>query len=375
MREARAAYTEHKNPRGLYEKEVGSGVWWIRYADGTGRIHREKIGSFNRAKNAYTMRKADILYNRKFPDTMRVVPVAFRQISADALAYSKTHKRSYGDDVIRMERILSWFRDWSAESITPDNIEQKLSESMTEQEWSPATYNRHLALLSLTYKLAIRKKKVKENPARLVKRLAENNEKIRFMTAEEETALRAVIVEHYAEHMPEFEVALNTGLRLSEMYNLRWQDVDVSNRVLAVIRSKNGEMRHAPMNSVVMTAFETLGKDRDSRSGYVFLNANDERLTGPRYWFEPAIKKAKIKDFTWHCLRHTFASRLTMKEVGLRSVQDLMGHKTVSQTVRYSHLAPKHQLDAVEKLVAGVVTQASEGSTANNSSTTTSTSE
>ncbi len=86
MREVQA-YTEHKNPRGLYEKEVGSGVWWIRYADGTGRIHREKIGSFNRAKNAYTMRKADVLYNKKFPDTMRVVPVAFRQIAADALAY------------------------------------------------------------------------------------------------------------------------------------------------------------------------------------------------------------------------------------------------------------------------------------------------
>ncbi len=318
--------------------------------------------------------KADVLYNKKFPDTMRVVPVAFRQIAADTLAYSKTHKRSYGDDVIRMERILSWFREWSAEAITPDNIEVKLGEAMTEQEWSPATYNRHLALLSLTYKLAIRKKRVKENPARLVKRLAENNEKIRFLTAEEEKALRAVIQEKYAEHMPEFEVALNTGLRLSEMYNLKWQDVDVSNRVLAVIRSKNGEMRHAPMNSVVMAAFETLRKGRDSHSGYVFLNANGERLTGPRYWFEPAIRKAKIKDFTWHCLRHTFASRLTMKEVGLRSVQDLMGHKTVSQTVRYSHLAPKHQLDAVEKLVAGGVTEAAEGSTASDLSTTTSTS-
>ena len=373
MREVQA-YTEHKNPRGLYEKEVGSGVWWIRYADGTGRIHREKIGSLNRAKNAYTMRKADVLYNKKFPDTMRVVPVAFRQIAADALAYSKTHKRSYGDDVIRMERILSWFREWSAEAITPDNIEEKLGEAMTEEEWSPATYNRHLALLSLTYKLAVRKKKVKENPVRLVKRLAENNEKIRFLTAEEEKALRAVIQEHYAEHMPEFEIALNTGLRLSEMYNLKWQDVDASNRILAVIRSKNGEMRHAPMNSLVMAAFETLRKSSDNESGYVFLNGQGERLTGPRYWFEPAIKKAKIKDFTWHCLRHTFASRLTMKEVGLRSVQDLMGHKTVSQTVRYSHLAPKHQLDAVEKLVAGSVTEASEGSTASDLSTTTSTS-
>jgi site-specific recombinase XerD len=69
-----------------------------------------------------------------------------------------------------------------------------------------------------------------------------------------------------------------------------------------------------------------------------------------RHWFEPAIKEAGIRDFTWHCLRHTFASRLVMAGVDLRTAQQLMGHKTIQMTVRYAHLAPEHQMAAVERL-------------------------
>ena len=73
---------------------------------------------------------------------------------------------------------------------------------------------------------------------------------------------------------------------------------------------------------------------------------------GPRRWFEPALADAKITGFSWHCLRHTFASRLVMAGVDLRTVQELLGHKAIAMTVRYSHLAPKHTLAAVERLDA-----------------------
>jgi integrase len=82
-------------------------------------------------------------------------------------------------------------------------------------------------------------------------------------------------------------------------------------------------------------------------------NENGETLAGSRYWFEPALKKAKIHRFSWHCLRHTFASRLVMLGVDIRTVQELMGHKSISMTVRYSHLAPKNTLAAVELLAGG----------------------
>lgn len=75
-----------------------------------------------------------------------------------------------------------------------------------------------------------------------------------------------------------------------------------------------------------------------------------QRLVSPREWFNPAVKAAGLNAFTWHCLRHNFASRLVMAGVDLRTVQELMGHKTIQMTVRYAHLAPKHQLAAVQRL-------------------------
>jgi site-specific recombinase XerC len=62
------------------------------------------------------------------------------------------------------------------------------------------------------------------------------------------------------------------------------------------------------------------------------------------------VKNAKVEDFTWHCLRHTFASNLVMQGVDIRTVQELMGHKTIQMTLRYAHLAPQHQLAAVQRL-------------------------
>ena len=63
-----------------------------------------------------------------------------------------------------------------------------------------------------------------------------------------------------------------------------------------------------------------------------------------------ALRRVSIEDFSWHCLRHTFASRLVMAGVDLRTVQVLLGHKTLAMTLRYSHLSPAHQLDAVQRL-------------------------
>ena len=78
-----------------------------------------------------------------------------------------------------------------------------------------------------------------------------------------------------------------------------------------------------------------------------------EPLTGNRHWFENAVQKADLKDFTWHCLRHTFGSRLAARGVDLRKIQELMGHKTLAVTVRYTHLSQPDLLAAVEKLVSG----------------------
>lgn len=155
------------------------------------------------------------------------------------------------------------------------------------------------------------------------------------------------------EHLAELDIAIHTGLRKSEQYRLTWSCVDFERQILTVPQSKNGETRHVPLNSTALAAFLLLKRYSDGAGVF--------RSVGPRRWFEPAIEKSGLTDFTWHCLRHTFASRLVMAGVDLRTVQELLGHKTIAMTCRYAHLAPSHKLAAVARLVAaeGATTQGS----------------
>jgi site-specific recombinase XerD len=251
-----------------------------------------------------------------------------------------------------MEKLLVAFRERAADSITPNDLERHLAEAAENNEWKPATVNRYRALISLVYRLGIESDKVKENPARLVKHRQENNARVRWLSPEEETRLRAYLEAACPQFIPELDLALHTGMRLGEMYSLTWDGVNLGRKVLTIPRSKNGEMRHVPLNSAAMSALEAFRKRADG-TGNVIRNLEGQPLAGPRYWFEPAIKKAKIYRFSWHCLRHTFASRLVMAGVDIRTVQELMGHKSISMTVRYSHLTPKHTLAAVELLTGG----------------------
>jgi site-specific recombinase XerD len=342
---------EERKLRGIYERDPGSNIWWIRYADAVGRIRREKAGTKGAAIKLYQKRKTEVLQGKKLPENLRAPMVGFAELVKDALAYSKAHKRSYGDDVIRMEKLLSSFRGRSAESITPRELERFLAEKAEENDWAPATINRYRALLSLVYRLGIENGKVKDNPARLVKHRQENNARVRWLSGEEETRLRAYVQATCPQHIPELDLALHTGMRLGEMYSLTWENVNVPRKVLTIPRSKNGETRHVPLNTTALSALAELRKRSDG-TGEVMRNVEGEPVLGPRYWFEPALPKAKVRNFSWHCLRHTFASRLVMAGVDLRTVQELMGHKSIEMTVRYSHLTPKHTLAAVQRLTA-----------------------
>ena len=141
---------------------------------------------------------------------------------------------------------------------------------------------------------------------------------------------------------------------MSEQYALTWENLDLDRRLLTITRSKNGATRHVPLNSAALRAIETLRAGESHPTGPVFRQASGEPLTSPRKWFEPAVRHAGIRGFSWHCLRHTFASRLVMAGVDLRTVGELGGWKTLQMVMRYAHLAPAHTLAAVERLAKAV---------------------
>jgi integrase len=117
-----------------------------------------------------------------------------------------------------------------------------------------------------------------------------------------------------------------------------------------VPESKNGASRHIPLNAEALAAFQLLYRRSGGKGPIFAAQRGGKQLQGARHWFDDAIEAAKVVDFRWHCLRHTFASRLVMAGVDLRTVAELMGHKKIQMTMRYAHLAPAHKLEAVEKL-------------------------
>ena len=148
------------------------------------------------------------------------------------------------------------------------------------------------------------------------------------------------------------EVAINTEMRRGEQFKLQWPDVNFPTRTITVRRSKSGEARHLRMNDRTIAILRALPSRL--KSLWVYPSENRETPLDANNFinrvFNPALGRSRIENFRWHDLRHTFASRLTMAGVDLRTLQELMGHKTIKMTVRYTHLSPTHTLEAVNKL-------------------------
>jgi site-specific recombinase XerD len=108
-------------------------------------------------------------------------------------------------------------------------------------------------------------------------------------------------------------------------------------------QTKNGDSRDVPLNGTALAALEKLYAE--SKGDFVFPNAES-----PRGWFLSAVERAGLKDYTWHCNRHTFASRLVMAGVDLDTVGELLGHGTAQMTKRYAHSSVNHKQSAVEPI-------------------------
>lgn len=348
-----------KKIRGLYEKDPGSGIWWVRYADGSGRIRREKVGNRSAAVQLYRKRKTQVLQGEKLPENFRAQALTFSELADGAIEWAKVHKLTWEDDEIRLKPLREAFGSRPAHSITAQDIERwfilegvsrNKDKKRNKKAWKPATFNRYKALISMVYRQGIKNRKVSVNPAREVEKRTENNARDRYLLTAEESALRRVVVESCPERMMELDIALHTGMRRSEQYTCEWSWIDLDRRVLTIPRSKHGEKRRVYLNDAAVAAFQLLWRFAVG-TGRVFAHLyQSDKTIGARGWFDEALKTAHITNFRWHDLRHTFASRLVMAGVDIRTVQELMGHRTITVTLRYAHLAPQHQLAAVQRL-------------------------
>ena len=145
--------------------------------------------------------------------------------------------------------------------------------------------------------------------------------------------------------------ALHAGLRASELLSLTWQDVDFQRRMVTVQAgyAKNGESRSLLMNTSLTTTLKALRMNAPDDCA-VFRTSQGTPYRNFRTTFERAVCQAALSDFTFHDLRHTFASRLVMSGVDLPTVQLLLGHTGIAMTLRYTHLTSDHKARTAAKL-------------------------
>ena len=327
-----------------------------------GRRERRSLGNVSvsvavKMLHRWQTEIADATYTPK--KKVQTDAVTFAEISDDWIAMQRDeHPKSLESTESRLKLILSWFGSRKAPEITPAEIEANLKGAAKEKGWKDATYNNYRLVLSSIYRLAIEHGKVSLNPASKVKLKKLNNKRTEFLAYDEADALRAYIQKHYPDRVPDFDLALFTGMRHSEMYGrhekrirtsgLTWEYVKQS--FVTIPDPKNGTKRHIPLNDTAAAALRVF-KSRHKTSNRVMVNKDGSDCLGAdQKWFEKSVKAVGLMRITWHSLRHTFASWLVQQGEPLLNVSRLMGHSSIKMTERYSHLAPDGLASAVKKL-------------------------
>jgi len=228
-----------------------------------------------------------------------------------------------------------------------------------------ATVNRHLAMLQGLFSWAIDRDLCAVNPVQRFKRtarkkrlLVEDNERARVLKPDELLAILLHLPSKY--HLPVL-IALGTGLRLSEMLSLRWKDVDFDGGWIMVgenagrgrkdpgRRTKSKRDRRVPLDKDLPDLFRALPSYGESELVFPAIRKDGPmgRHGGLTQAFRKAIKAAGVEDFSWHDLRHAYASNLAMNGVPLNTIREVLGHSSLRMVLRYAHLCPKHVQEAV----------------------------
>lgn len=301
-----------------------------------GAVKFLRIKQAEAAKGEYVVKKAS--------------PVMFDKLATAFIEeFSKANKKSWKRDVTSCRALLNHFGGRRLSYITPWTVDQYKAKrlkttSRLNRPITKATCNREIACLKTMLTFAAKKKWIHSNPLAGYKLYKETANKIRVVTVGE---FNRVYNEASETLKPILVTAFCTGMRASEILNLKWKNVDLAEGYMRVEDTKNGESRNIPINRRLNAALESV---KLSSSGEYVFSRDGERVRAFKTAFTAAVRRSGVERFTFHDLRHTFASNLVMNGVDLVSVGELLGHRSINMTRRYSHPSPDHKKAAVEAL-------------------------
>ncbi len=238
---------------------------------------------------------------------------------------------------------------------------ERIKKRMRTGEKSDRTIEYTLAVLRQVFTWARKfKVYVGANPLLEVDKPKYDNRKQRFLSREETEGLMAALKTRSRQLYQMSLISLHTGLRAGEIFALTWGDMDFDRGLIMLRDTKNTETRYGFMTDALKQELMTLTVGKPSElvfkdnAGHKIksISATWDRLVND-LGMNTGVEDRRMK-FTFHGLRHSFASNLVAIGVDLFRVQQLLGHKTPKMTLRYSHMRPDDLREAINQMEAAM---------------------
>ncbi len=374
----------------------GSMTYYLSYYNKQGKRTRYRIGT---TKSVKLVRARDIAED-KAADVTKGIDIAEEKKRTRAEAkkiktlgayiekeYSEwvlSERRSGQDTLNRLQNCFGQWYDMEMPEITPW-IVQKWGIGQKKRGKAPQTINRDVTSLKAVLSKAKTDRFIALHPLQGLKPMdAPEPSRVRYLSSAEEKRLRTALSDRdnkikaerktanahrklkgypifpdlskykYPDYVtPMVLLTMNTGARQTQLFRLRWQDVNLTEKIMTVTTYKGAKTQivKVPLNSEVISVLKAWQKF-DGGKGIVFKNPKTgKELTSVNSSWRKVLEDAKIKDFRWRDMRHHAASWLVMAGVSLEVIQQILGHKDIRTTQKYAHIGDEYKLNAVEKLV------------------------
>jgi integrase len=333
--------------------------WQIDYFDPTGKRVRQ---SFKKKKDAEAElgKRVSLKAENRYLDVKRDYKTTLGQLTEKYAVNYQMQASFQGAKKLYLENFKDYFgQDTLLANIRYVSLEtyrnhlrqkpitiKKGGKEIIKGLRTDAAVNREMSCLHHIFTKAVEWEMIEQSPFDRGKslRLKENNKRLRFLDEDE--------IDRLLDACPLYlkrivECAILTGMRRGEILTLKWDQV--RNGFIYLDKTKTNEARQIPISDDLYRTFKDIRKDQHLTSTHVFTYMGGKiQYVGQS--FKTALKRAGIQDFRFHDLRHTFASQVLLKGGSLKDIQELLGHKTMTMTLRYSHLTQEHKRKAVNLL-------------------------
>jgi integrase len=289
----------------------------------------------------------------RFMDKKRKPKDTLGEFAARYLDWCESMKeKAYTKKKARLNAAVEWIgKDILLGDVTREIIEKYQAERLTQpglkkKVAGKATVNRDVSVIRHMLQKGVEWSILSDNPLRGMKKFKETGRRLRYLTPEECQTLISACSPNMKNIVT---LALHTGMRKSELLNLTWDSVNLREKYIELIDQKNGERSSIPLTSTALKTLRSIPPRVDSK--YVFTGKTPNTpFYDLKRQFEKAVIDSKLERVTFHVLRHSCASHLVMAGVDLVTVKEILRHKSIEMTMRYSHLSPEHKKSAVQAL-------------------------